>query len=119
MVIRNIHKIDASTKTLGRIACEIALLLRGKHKIEFEPSLDVGDIVEVTNYANIKVTGKKMDQKIYYHHSGYPGGMKEANLKKKMETDPQFALRNAVLHMLPTNKLRAKQIKRLKFVESK
>lgn len=119
MIIRKTHKIDAEGKTLGRLATEIANLLRGKNKVEFVPNKDLGDIVEVTNYDKIKVTGNKMEQKMYYHHSGYPGGMKSANLKKKMATDPKFALRNAVYHMLPTNKLRDQMIKRLKFVEAK
>ncbi|MBT4722726.1 50S ribosomal protein L13 [Candidatus Falkowbacteria bacterium] len=113
---RNIHKIDATDKILGRLATEIAILLRGKHKVEYQPHMDQGDIVEVSNYDKIKVTGKKMDQKIYYKHSGYPGGLKETKLKKKMEDDPKFALRNAVYHMIPTNKLRDQMIKRLKFV---
>lgn len=113
---RNIHKIDATDKVLGRLASEIAILLRGKHKVEYQPHMDQGDIVEVSNYDKIKVTGKKMDQKIYYKHSGYPGGLKETTLKKKMEDDPKFALRNAVYHMIPTNKLRDQMIKRLKFV---
>jgi large subunit ribosomal protein L13 len=116
---RELHKIDATGKVLGRLATEIANLLRGKHKVEFVLHLDMGDIVEVSNYDKIKVTGNKMEDKIYYRHSGYPGGLKETTLKEKMEKDPIFPLRNAVYHMLPKNKLRDKMIKRLKFVESK
>ena len=114
---RELHKIDATDKVLGRLASEIAVLLRGKHKVEFQPHMDLGDIVEVTNYDKVKLTGKKLEEKVYYHHSGYIGGMKSATAKKKLETDPSFLLRNAVFHMLPTNKLRNGMIKRLKFVD--
>jgi len=116
---REIHKIDATDRALGRISTEIATLLRGKHKVTYMPHEDGGDIVEVSNYLKIKYTGNKLEQKKYYKHSGYPGGLKEETLKKKLERDPKFVLRNAVLHMLPDNKLRKEQIKRLKFIESK
>ena len=114
---REIHKIDATGKVLGRLASEIALLLRGKGKVTFQPHLDEGDFVEVTNAEKIKVTGKKIEQKIYYRHSGYPGGLKEETLKKKLVDDPTFVLRNAVVHMLPKNTLRKEMIKRLKFIK--
>jgi len=116
---REIHKIDATDRPLGRLATEIANLLRGKLKVSYLPHKDEGDVVEILNYKKIKFTGKKLEQKKYYSYSGYPGGLKEESLKKKIEKDPKFVLRNAVLHMLPDNKLRKEQIKRLKFIESK
>lgn len=114
---REIHKIDATDKVLGRLASEIAILLRGKHKVEFQPHQDLGDIVEVSNYAKVKLTGNKLEDKKYHHHSGYIGGLKTKTAKQKLEEDPKFLLHNAVYHMLPTNKLRDEMIKRLKFVD--
>ncbi|KPJ56082.1 50S ribosomal protein L13 [Parcubacteria bacterium DG_74_2] len=111
---RETHTINASGKVLGRLATEIAVLLRGKHKPEFVLYKDIGDFVIVKNVAQIKFTGKKMEQKIYFHHSGYLGGLKEAPLKKLFEKDPAEVLKKAVWGMLPKNKLRAEQIKRLK-----
>ena len=116
---RKIHKIDANGKVLGRLASEIAIILHGKHKVEYQANKDIGDIVEVTNYDKVKVTGNKVEDKLYHHHSGYIGGLKTTNFKKKMDKDPKFILHNAVFHMLPKNKLRAHMIKRLKFVETK
>ncbi len=116
---RKIHKIDATDKVLGRLASEIAILLRGKHKVSFQPNVDGGDIVEVSNVKNIKLTGNKIEQKKYYRHSGYPGGLTATPIKAKMANDPKFVLWTAVYHMLPTNRLRDEMIKRLKFVKSK
>ncbi len=112
---RETHTIDASGKILGRFATEIAVLLRGKNKPDFIPNKDMGDFVVVKNINKIEVTGKKLEKKIYYHHSGYLGGLKETPLKKLFEKDPGEVLKRAVFGMLPKNKLRAKQIKRLKF----
>ena len=112
---RQTHTIDAQGKVLGRLATEIAVLLRGKQKVNFRPNQDMGDFVIVKNVEKIKVTGKKMEKKKYYHHSGYLGGLKETPLKKLFERSPAEVLRRAVYGMLPTNKLRAEQIKRLKF----
>ena len=114
---RKLHKIDATDRVLGRLATEIAILIRGKHKVTFQPNVDGGDIVEVSNVDKLKFTGNKMDQKKYYRHSGYPGGLKETGLKKKMAEEPHFVLRNAVVHMLPSNKLRKEMIKRLRFIK--
>ena len=111
---RQTHKIDAAGKILGRLATEIAVLLRGKHKPDFWPNQDRGDFVVIKNVAQIKVTGKKMEQKKYYRHSGYPGALKETTLRKLFERSPQEVLRKTVWGMLPRNKLRAIQIKRLK-----
>jgi len=112
---RETHTIDVTGKVLGRIAVDIALLLRGKSKPEFALNKDVGDIVVIKNIKKIKVTGKKADNKMYYHHSGYMGGLKATPYKKVFEKDPKKVLISAVFGMLPKNKLRSKQIKRLKF----
>lgn len=111
---RDTHTIDATNKALGRLATEIAVLLRGKNKPDFAPNKDIGDFVIVKNVDKIKFTGKKFDNKIYYHHTGYLGGLKKVPLKKLFEKDPGQVLKKAVFGMLAKNKLRAKQIKRLK-----
>jgi len=110
---RETHTIDAAGKVLGRLAAEIAILLRGKHKPDFVPNKDMGDFVIIKNIAQIKFTGKKFEKKIYYHHTGYLGGLKKITLNKLFEKDPAKVLKRAVFGMLPKNKLRAKQIKRL------
>jgi len=112
---RKIHIIDAKGKILGRLASQIAILLRGKHKRNFDPSKDMGDVVIVKNVDKIKFTGKKLKKKKYYWHSGYPGGLKERTLEEMFKKDPKWVLREAVLGMLPKNRLRKKMIKRLKF----
>ncbi len=108
------HQIDASGKILGKLATEIAQLLRGKSKPEFAPHKDVGDVVIVTNASKIKVTGNKAKDKKYYRHSGYLGNLKEQPYEKLFAKNPAEVLKKAVYGMLPTNKLRAEQIKRLK-----
>lgn len=115
MMERETHKIDASGKILGRLASEITILLRGKHKSNFQPNEDAGDFVIVKNVSKIRVTGKKMEKKKYYRHSGYLGGLKEISLKELFAKDPAKVLKIAVLRMLPRNKLSREQIKRLKF----
>lgn len=112
---REIHTIDASGKVLGRLATEITILLRGKHKPNFQPNKDMGDFVTVKNVDQIRFTGKKIDKKKYYRHSGYPGGLIEISLKRLFEKNPSKVLKMAVMGMLPKNKLREKQIKRLSF----
>ena len=114
-VKRETHTIDATDKVLGRLATEIALLLRGKQKPGFVLYKDMGDFVAVKNVDKLKFTGKKIKQKKYYHHSGYLGGMKETPLEKLFEQRPQEVLKRAVFGMLPRNKLRSEMIKRLKF----
>lgn len=114
---RETHIINAKGKILGRLASQIAILLRGKHKSNFKPHEDKGDFVIVKNVREIRITGKKMKQKKYYRHSGYPGGLKEIPLKKLFKERPGEVLRKAVLGMLPKNKLRKKMIKRLKIEE--
>lgn len=114
---RTIHTIDATDKVLGRLASQIAILLRGKDRPDFMPHKDEGAVVVVENIKNIKVTGKKMEQKKYYHHSGYLGGLKTIPMKTIFKTKPEEILKEAVLGMLPKNKLRAKMIKRLRFAK--
>ena len=111
---RKTHTIDATNKVLGRLASEIAILLRGKHKPDFLPYKDMGDFVIVKNVEKLKITGKKVEQKKYFHHREYLGGVKEIPLKKLFKENPAEVLRKAVLGMLPKTKLRARQIKRLK-----
>ncbi|HDY72795.1 MAG TPA: 50S ribosomal protein L13 [bacterium] len=112
---RKTHTIDASNKVLGRLASRIALLLRGKHKPSFVPYKDIGDFVVIKNVSKIKITGKKMEQKKYYRHSGYMGGLKTIPLKKLFKERPDEVLKKAVSGMLPKNKLKSEQLKRLKF----
>lgn len=112
---RETHTIDAEGKVLGRLAVEVAILLRGKQKPDFAPQKDGGDSVLIKNVDKMKLTGKKMSQKKYYSHSGYLGGIKGVPLEKMFETDPKRVLKKAVRGMLPNNKLRQEQIKRLKF----
>ncbi len=112
---RQIHIIDATGKVLGRLASQIAILLRGKHKPNFDPSKDMGDIVVVKNVDKMKFTGKKLKKKIYRWHSGYIGGLKERTLEEMLKKDPRKVLKLAVLGMLPKNRLRKRMIKRLKF----
>ena len=115
---RKTHTIDAAGKVLGRLATRIAILLRGKHRPDFAPYKDTGDFVVVKNVDRIKFTGKKIEKKKYYHHTGYLGGLKEMPLKKLFKKNPSEVLRKAVYGMLPANKLRARQIKRIKFERS-
>lgn len=113
---RETHQMDATDQTLGRLASNIVVLLRGKNKPEFEPNIDGGGFVTVQNIKKLRVTGKKMEQKKYYHYSGYPGGLKETTLRHLVaDKGMSEALRRAVWNMLPKNKLRAEMIKRLSF----
>jgi large subunit ribosomal protein L13 len=113
-VSRKWYVVDASEAPLGRVATHVAKLLTGKDKPMFTKHIDVGDYVVVINAGNIKVTGEKLDSKMYYRHSQYPGGLKEATLREKMAKDPTHALTHAVRGMLPVNKLRAGRLERLK-----
>lgn len=98
---RKWYVVDATDMTLGRLASEVAKVLRGKNKPIFTPHIDCGDNVIVINAEKIKVTGKKMDQKVYYHHSDYVGGLKEATLREKLEKKPEQVIELAVKGMLP------------------
>ncbi|MDR0291237.1 MAG: 50S ribosomal protein L13 [Elusimicrobium sp.] len=111
---RQWHHLDASGKTLGRLATQAAVLLMGKHKKTFTPHMDCGDFVVVTNVGQIKVTGDKANQKVYFTHSGYAKGGKEIPFKRQFEKDPTVVLELAVKRMLDENKLRAPRMKRLK-----
>jgi len=97
--------VDATGKTLGRLASQLAHRLRGKHKPEFTPNMDTGDHMIVINAEKIKVTGKKLDDKIYYHHTGYIGNLKSINLGKLLDTHPERVIEYAVKGMLPKNPL--------------
>jgi len=99
------HVLDAEGRPLGRLASEIALTLRGKYRPTFTPHLDNGDFVVVVNASKVKVTGRKTEQKIYYRHTGYPGGLKETLLAKMLATHPERVIQRAVRGMLPHNRL--------------
>ena len=111
---RNWHVVDAEGKTLGRLATQIADTLRGKRKPQYTPHVDTGDFVIVVNAEKIQVTGNKLDQKRYYRHSGYPGGIRSRTLREQLERRPEEVLRAAVKGMLPKNRLARQQITKLK-----
>lgn len=113
-VERSWYVIDAEGQTLGRLATQIAVLLRGKHKPIYSPSVDCGDYVVVINAEKIKVTGRRLDQKKYYRHSGYPGGLSEITLRDQLDKFPTRVIEAAVRGMLPKNKLGRKMFKKLK-----
>ena len=113
-VTRNWYEIDAEGKILGKVATEIAVRLMGKHKPSYTPHVDGGDFVIVTNAEKIAVTGKKLLDKKYYRHSGYPGGLKVRNLQEMLQKQPTEVIRKAVERMLPKNKLGSQMIGRLK-----
>jgi large subunit ribosomal protein L13 len=106
--------IDATDKTLGRIATQVANLLMGKHKPIYAPHIDTGDYVVVINAAKVKVTGKKAEQKIYYRYSGYPGGLRSQNFKELFKKEPSRVIELAVKRMLPRNSLGRAMFKKLK-----
>ncbi len=108
------HLIDAKDKILGRLASKIAILLRGKHKPIFTPHMDAGDYVVVVNAGKVALTGDKLEKKIYYHHSGYVGGLKEIPAKEMLLRRPENLIRLAVKGMLPKNSLGRRQLKKLK-----
>jgi large subunit ribosomal protein L13 len=113
-IAREWYVVDAEGQTLGRLATQIADTLRGKNKPQYTPHVDTGDFVVVVNAEKIGVTGKKMDEKIYYRHSGYPGGLKERTLREQLDRRPTEVLRKAVKGMLPRNRLSRQQITKLK-----
>ena len=110
---RKWYVVDATDKTLGRLASEVAKVLRGKNKAIFTPHIDTGDYVIVINAEKIAVTGKKLDQKIYYHHSDYVGGMKETTLREKLAKKPESVIELAVKGMLPKGPLGRQMLKKL------
>jgi large subunit ribosomal protein L13 len=111
---RQWHSIDASGKVLGKVATEAAGLLMGKHKPIFSRNLDGGDFVVITNAEKVKLTGNKPRQKLYYRHSGYPGGLKSTSAEKLLQADPTRVIEYAVKGMLPKNRLRDGMMKRLR-----
>lgn len=113
-IIRDWYLVDAEDKVLGRLACEIAHRLRGKHKAIFAPYMDTGDFVIVVNAEKISLTGKKLTDKVYYHHTGYPGGIKAITAGKLLKEKPEEVLRTAVKGMLPKNTLGRAMLKKLK-----
>ncbi|KAI0329636.1 60S ribosomal protein L23 [Cubamyces sp. BRFM 1775] len=108
------HHVDASERVLGKLAERIAIVLMGKHKPIYDPGVDCGDYVVVTNARNIKVTGKKAQQLVYRHHTMFPGGLKEIQYKEMMRRKPDEIIRQAVSGMLPKNKLRERRLERLR-----
>ena len=118
-ITENWHLIDAQDKVLGRLAVKVANILVGKNKAKYSPNADLGDFVVVVNAEKIKVTGNKEIQKNYYHHTGYPGGLKTKPFKKMLEDSPEKIILKAVKGMLPKNKLANKTIKKLKIYSGK
>ena len=110
--------VDATDKPLGRLSSEIARVLRGKHKPTYTPHIDTGDFVVVVNAAKVKLTGTKMENKYYYHHSGIPGGFSQESYRHLMERKPTFALEKAVKGMLPKNVLGREMFTKLKVYET-
>ena len=113
-IAREWHVVDATGQTLGRLATQVAHVLRGKHKPIYSPSVDTGDYVIVVNAEKIHVTGRKLDQKIYYRHSGYPGGLKQITLRNLLQKRPTRVIEHAVRGMLPKNRLGRRMFKKLK-----
>ena len=111
---RDWYVVDASDQVLGRLATQIAMRLRGKHKPIFTPHVDTGDFIIVINADKVQLTGRKTDQKMYWRHSGYPGGIRGVSAKRMLETKPEELIRHAVRGMLPKNRLGRKLLKKLK-----
>ncbi len=113
-VDRKWYVIDASGQTLGRLSSEVASILRGKHKPDYTPHVDTGDYVIIINAEQVKLTGDKLNQKMYRYHTGYPGGLKEMDYKTLLQKRPERAIETAVKGMLPHNRLGSKMYKKLK-----
>ena len=113
-VERNWYVVDADGMTLGRLASQVAAILRGKNKPTFTPHVDCGDHVIIINAAKVVLTGKKLDQKIYYHHSGFAGGLKQTKYRKLMAEKPEFAVKHAVVGMLPKGPLGRQMARKLR-----
>jgi large subunit ribosomal protein L13 len=111
---RDWYVVDAEGETLGRLASRIAPILKGKHKPIYTPHLDCGDFVIIVNAEKVRVTGRKLDQKFYHRHSGYPGGLKSISLRDQLNRYPERVLEAAIRGMLPKNKLGRRMIKKLK-----
>jgi len=113
-IARNWYVVDAEGETLGRLASRIAPILKGKHKPVYTPHMDCGDYVIIVNAEKVRVTGRKMDQKLYYRHSGYPGGLRSISLRDQLAKHPERVLQAAIRGMLPKNKLGRRMLKKLK-----
>ena len=113
-VVQDWYLVDATDKVLGRLATQIAIRLRGKHKPEYTPHVDTGDHIVIVNAAKIRVTGDKMNQKKYYRHTGYPGGIKETVLSDELENNPERVIERAVKGMLPKNSLGRTMFRKLR-----
>ena len=113
-VLRNWYVVDAQDKVLGRLASRIAMVLRGKNKPVFTPHMDTGDFVVVVNAAQVQLTGRKLDNKMYYRHSGYMGGLKEISARQQLQKKPEEVLRHAVRGMLPKTSLGRQLLRKLK-----
>ena len=113
-VERNWYIVDADGMTLGRLASQVAAILRGKNKPTFTPHVDCGDHVVIINAAKVVLSGKKLDQKVYYHHSGFAGGLKETKYRKLMAEKPEFAVKHAVVGMLPKGPLGRQMARKLR-----
>ena len=113
-VVQDWYLVDATDKVLGRLATQIAIRLRGKHKPEYTPHVDTGDHIVIVNAAKIRVTGDKINQKKYYRHSGYPGGIKETVLSDELENNPERVIERAVKGMLPKNSLGRAMFRKLR-----
>ena len=113
-VERKWYVVDAAGMTLGRLASQVAAILRGKNKPTFIPHFDAGDFVIIVNASKVEMTGKKLDQKYYYHHSGYPGGLKSISYRKLMAEKPEFAVKHAIVGMLPKGPLGRQMARKLR-----
>src|SRR4029079_6719556 len=113
-VVHGWYVVDAQNKVLGRLASQIAMRLRGKHKPEYTPHVDTGDYIVVLNAAKVRVTGRKAEGKVYYRHSGYPGGLKQTNFTKRRAPRPERVLQHAVKGMLPKGPLGYAMLRKLK-----
>lgn len=113
-VVQDWYLVDATDKVLGRLATQIAIRLRGKHKPEYTPHVDTGDHIVIVNAAKIRVTGDKINQKKYYRHTGYPGGIKETVLSDELENNPERVIERAVKGMLPKNSLGRTMFRKLR-----
>ena len=113
-VERNWYVVDADGMVLGRLSSQVAAILRGKHKPVFTPHVDTGDHVIIVNAAKVRLTGKKLDQKMYYRHTGYPGGLKQTDYRTLLATKPEFAVYESIRRMMPKGPLGDKMLKKLR-----
>lgn len=113
-VERSWYVVDAENMVLGRLSSQVAAILRGKHKPTYTPHVDTGDHVIIVNAAKVRLTGRKLDQKKYYHHTGYPGGLKETTYRRLLETKPEFAVYESIRRMMPKGPLGRQMLKKVR-----